>query len=143
VNTFVQGENSMGYESSLHLVDIRIKEESLPIVNEALARKKVPGSEPVEPFLKRVVIDSSGFLCFKAGKRGPDPYEPDDEGTVCALYGKWYEDEEIASWLKLHSEEGGRIILHSIESDRAAWGWEFNGKGNMRELQLCAVGKWV
>lgn len=132
----------MGYESSLHLIDIKIKDESLSIVNDALARQKIPFLESIESFLKSVVIDSSGFLCFKASENGYDPYVPDEEGTVCAQYGKWNEDEEIASWLKLHSERGGRIILHSIEGDGAAWGWEFDGKGRMRQLKLCTVGKW-
>jgi len=133
----------MGYESSLHLIDIKIREESLQIVNDALARQEIPVLKNIESFLKRAVIDSSGFLCFKASENGYDPYVPDEEGTVCAQYGKWYEVEEIASWLKLHSKKGGRIILHGVEGDGAAWGWEFDGKGKMRELQLRAVGKWV
>ena len=89
------------------------------------------------------MIDSADFLCFRADGNGPYPYEPDDEGTVIALFGKWYEAEKIASWLKHHSEKGGRIVEHSIEGDGDAWGWEFDGKGRMRELQLCSVGKWI
>lgn len=89
------------------------------------------------------MIDSAGFLCFRASKDGHDPYVPFDDGTVIALYGKWYVAEEIASWLKHHSEKDGRIVLHSIEGDGDAWGWEFDGKGKMRGLQLCSVGKWI
>jgi YD repeat-containing protein len=62
---------------------------------------------------------------------------------VPALHGKWYEDEQIASWLKLHSEKGGRVVLHSVEADGEAWGWEFDGRGRMRALALRPAGKWV
>ena len=53
-----------------------------------------------------------------------------------ARYGKWDEAGQFAAWLKHHSEEGGRIVLHSIEADGEAWGWEFDGHGKMRELSL-------
>lgn len=46
-------------------------------------------------------------------------------------------------WLKLHSEKGGRLIQHSSEGDGAAWGWEFDGRGRLRQLALCSVGKWT
>lgn len=94
-------------------------------------------------FLERAVIDSGGFLAFNASKDGLEPYVPDeDDGTVPALYGKWYKAERIARWLRRHSEKGGRIILHSIEADGEAWGWEFDGRGRMRQLGLARVGKW-
>jgi hypothetical protein len=94
-------------------------------------------------FLEHAIIDSAGFLSFKASEDGYDAYVPDeDDGTVPAIYGKWYEAEVIADWLKQYSEEGGRIILHSLEADGEAWGWEFDGKGRMRELQLQYVGEW-
>ncbi len=85
-----------------------------------------------------------GIWFSKGSKDGLDPYEPDeDDGTVPALYGKWPDAERIADWLKKHSEPGGRIILHSMEADGEAWGWEFDGKGRMRELALVPVGKWA
>lgn len=135
----------MGYESTLHLINIKIKTESLPVVSDALITGKGPGLAPLKWFLELAVIDSSGFLCFKASEDGLDPYVPDDEGTVPALSGKWKGniDKKFASWIKFHSEEGGRIVLHSIEGDGAAWGWEFDGKDQMRELQLCSVGEWI
>ena len=80
---------------------------------------------------------------FKASADGLDPYVPDeDDGTVPALHGKWYEAERFARWLRRHSEKGGRMILHSIEADGEAWGWEFDGRGRMRRLSLARVGKW-
>jgi hypothetical protein len=133
----------MGYESSLHLIDVKIKAGSVPLVSRALKTKTGRGLLHLRPFLERAVIDSEGFLAFKASKDGLDPYVPDeDDGTVPALYGKWYEAERFARWLRRHSEKGGRIILHSIEADGEAWGWEFDGRGRMRRLGLARVGKW-
>jgi len=34
------------------------------------------------------------------------------------------------------------MVLHSVEVDGCAWGWEFDGKGRMRYLELTPVGKW-
>ena len=134
----------MGYESVLHLIDVKIKKESIPVVNQQLNSKTGDEFSELICFQERAIIDSAGFLCFKASEDGHDPYVPDeDDGTVPALYGKWYETEIIANWLKQYSEAGGRIILHSIEADGEAWGWEFDGEGRMRELQLQSVGEWI
>ena len=133
----------MGYESSLHLIDVEIKAESAAEVIRALETRKGHGLAPIRYFLERAVLDSDGFLEFKSSEDGLDPYVPDaDDGTVPALYGKWYEAEQIANWLKQYSEKGGRIVLHSIEADGNAWGWEFDGRGRMRELTLRPIGKW-
>ena len=133
----------MGYESVLHLIDVKIKKGSIPLVNQELNNQVGDELSDLSCFLERATIDSGGFLSFKASEDGNDPYDPDeDDGTVPALYGKWYEAEVIADWLKQHSEEGGRIILHSLEADGEAWGWEFDGNGRMRELQLQYVGEW-
>ena len=134
----------MGYESVLHLIDVKIKKGSIPLVNQELNNQVGDELSDLSCFLERAIIDSAGFLSFKASEDSNDPYVPDeDDGTVPALYGKWYESEVIADWLKQHSEEGGRIILHSLEADGEAWGWEFDGKGRMRELQLREVGEWI
>jgi hypothetical protein len=112
-------------------------------VNRELNTQIEGGWSDLSCFLERAIIDDAGFLCFKASEDGIDPYVPDaDDGTVPAIYGKWYEAENIAEWLKQHSEKGGRIVLHSLEADGEAWGWEFDGKGRMRELQLREVGEW-
>ena len=126
----------------LHLIDIKIKVESVPQVERALKARKGRGLPPPF-FLERMVIDSDGFLAFKSDDEY-DVYVPDEEdGTVPALAGKWYEAEHLALWLKKHCEKDGRIVLHSLEADGAAWGWEFDGKGRMRELALVPVGKWA
>lgn len=133
----------MGHESSLHLIDVKIRTGSVPVVSRALKTKTGRGLIRLRSFLERAVIDSEGFLVFKASKDGLDPYVPDEhDGTVPALYGKWDEAERIARWLRWHSEKGGRIILHSIEADGEAWGWEFDGRDRMRQLGLTRVGKW-
>jgi hypothetical protein len=133
----------MGYESSLHLIDVKIKAQSVPLVSRALKATTGRGLIRLRFFLELAAIDSEGFLAFKASKDGLDPYVPcEGDGTVPALYGKWYEATRIACWLRRHSEKGGRIVLHSNEADGAAWGWEFDGKGRMRPLDLVPVGKW-
>jgi hypothetical protein len=132
----------MGYESSFHLVDLKIKPESIPIVSKILTTLRGRGIARIKTFLENVVIDNSGFLVFKASRDGHDPYSPFDDGTVPALYGKWHEGEHIAHWVKHYAEKGGRMVFHSIEADGEAWGWEFDGKGRMRPLALKPSGKW-
>jgi hypothetical protein len=133
----------MGYQSSLHLVDVRIKAESVERLRGMLNAGKVRIPRQVRFFFDRIVLDPDNFLVFKAGEEGVDAYEPDDEGTVPALSGKWYEAADIAAWPRQHCETGGRIVLHSQEGDGTAWGWEFDGRGRMRSLELRPVGKWV
>lgn len=133
----------MGYETALHLINLKIKNESVPVVKKALTTKKGRGLGPIASFLGEAFLPQDGFLCFKSTGRYDSPYDPDeDDETVPVLVGKWNEAEEIAEWLKLHSENGGRLIQHSCEADGAAWGWEFDGRGRLRELALCSVGKW-
>ena len=133
----------MGYQTALHLIDVKIKDESLPKVRKALHTKKGRGLGPLKYFLEEACLPDDGFLSFKSTGRYDSPYEPDmDVGDVPVLVGKWYESERIAEWLKLHSENGGRLIQHSCEADGAAWGWEFDGRGRLRELALSSVGKW-
>jgi hypothetical protein len=133
----------MGFETPLHLIDVKIKDESLPIVKKAFQTKKGRGLRPLVYFLGEAFLPDDGFLCFKSTGRydSPDVLDEDNE-TVLVLVGKWYEAEQIAEWLKLHSEKGGRLIQHSWDADGEAWGWEFDGRGRLRELALCAVGKW-
>jgi len=115
----------------------------MPEVRRTLQSRKGGARDSYRFFLERIALDSEGFLLLKAGGDGRDPYEPDaDDGTVPALVGKWYEAERIAGWLKQRCEKGGRIVLHSVEADGQAWGWEFDGQGRMRDLVLKPVGKW-
>jgi len=133
----------MGYRSSLHLIDVKIKPESVQLF-ERIRTGKVRVRSKLRFLLERVVLDAGGFLAFKPSDDGLDPYEPDaDDGTTPSLEGKWYKvDERFGAWLKQHSEKGGRIVLHSREADGSAWGWEFDGRGRMRSLGLRRIGKW-
>ena len=127
----------MGKRNSLRMIGVKIKTESIPIVNRILKAGKGPGLAPIKYFLSRAIIDCDGELIFKASENGfDDPYCPFEDNTTIALFGKWDEHEKIASWVKLHSEKGGKMVLFSYDGDGAAWGWEFDGKGRMRELQF-------
>jgi hypothetical protein len=133
----------MGYETALHLINVKIKGASLPIVKKALQTKKGRGLRSIASFLEEAFLTEDGFLCFKSTGEYESPYEPDEiDKTVPVLCGKWYDAEKIAEWLKPHSEKEGRFIEHSLEADGAAWGWEFDGRGRLRELELRSVGKW-
>jgi hypothetical protein len=116
----------MGYESSFHLVDVKIKPESIPTVTKVFTTLRGRGITRIKTFIENVAIDSSGFLVFRASEDGHDPYVPFDDGTVPALYGDWDEAEYIAQWLKQYAEKDGRMVFHSIEADGEAWGWEFD-----------------
>ena len=72
----------MGYLSSFHLIDVKIKDESVPAFKHALVTGGSHELAPIQFFLELLVIDSAGFIYFKASKDGVDPYVPDDEGTV-------------------------------------------------------------
>jgi hypothetical protein len=131
-----------GYQTSLHLVDVKIKDESLQPVRAILKPGSVRVPARLRMYIERVVLDSEDFLTFRASQDGSNSYCPFDDGTVPALSGKWYKAEHFATWLKRHSEQGGRMIQHSLEADGAAWGWEFDGRGRMRSLGLRPLGKW-
>ncbi len=132
----------MGYETALHLVDVKIKADSLQDVKRALAKPGGRGLKAISHFLEQALIDEDGLLTFRPSDEYSTSYDPCDDGTVPALIGKWHESEKIARWLKPHSEKGGRLINHSCEGDGEAWGWEFNGRGKMREIGLGYAGKW-
>ena len=133
----------MGYETSLHLINVKIKNESIPVVTKAIITRKDRELAKFRYFFTVIGLNSSGFLrLLDNGQYAtPDGVNKED-GTALALDGKWYDVEDFASWLKMHSEKGGRIILHSAEGDGLAWGWEFDGKGGMKNFQLDHVGKW-
>ena len=132
----------MGKRNSLQMVNVVIKADSVPIVNLALKTGKGPGLTPIRYFLSRAIIDCQGTLIFKESEDAEDPYCSFDDGTTIALFGTWDEHEKIASWVKLHSEKGGKMVLFSYDGDGAAWGWEFDGKGRMRELQYRNIMKY-
>ena len=132
----------MGHESVLHLIAIRIKSDSLPEVKQAIEKRNVRGFTSISWYFELLMLDEENFLCLRAKKDGSDYYVPLDDGSVPADTGKWPDCQKFASWVKQHCEKGGRIVLHSLEGDGKAWGWEFNGKGKMRDLSFCSVGAW-
>lgn len=132
----------LGYDSCLHLINVKIKPAAVPTVERALSNS-TKGPAKIRWCLDLMLIDGDGFLSFRTSGNGTDAYVPDEEdGTVRAQYGKWYKAELLARWLRRYSEGGGRIVLHSIEGDGEAWGWEFDGRGRMRALSLGPHGKW-
>lgn len=52
----------MGYDTALHLVDVKIKDESIPIVTKALRTKKGRGLGPLVCFLEEAFLSDDGFL---------------------------------------------------------------------------------
>lgn len=133
----------MGYETSLQLVNVKIKNEAIPIVTKAITTDKGRGLAKFRYFFTVIGLDSSGFLRLLNNEICTTPYGINEkDGTALALNGKWYDVEHFASWLKMHAEKGGRIVLHSAEGDGLAWGWEFDGRGGMQYFQLDHIGKW-
>ena len=133
----------MGYETSLQLVNVKIKDGSVPVVTKAIVTGKGKGLAKIRYFFSVISLDNTGFLHLLNNDICSTPYGINKEdGTALALDGKWYDVEDFADWLKLHAEKGGRIVLHSAEGDGLAWGWEFDGKGGMENFQLDHVGKW-
>ena len=132
----------MGYESILTLVGTKIKPEYLAKVEQTLEKKTARGFSPINWYFDLVMIDEDDCLAFIARKDGADFYDPFEDGSVPAIMGKWPDVEKFASWLRQYSEKGGRMVLHSIEGDGVAFGWEFDGNGRMRYLELRPAGKW-
>ena len=94
----------MGYESALHLVNVKIKEASLPVVEKEIkGKKKSKKFDSVAQFLECVVVDEGGFLCFKPVTNFDSPYAPneDDEGALGCFEGslsrsaRWLRDQGI------------------------------------------------
>ena len=123
-------------------MDIRIKAGSCAAVAKALKANSGRGLTRVHHFLEVSTLGQDGYLRFRAKAPNFSPYSPDEDGTVPVLSGAWYEAEHIAKWLRKYVEKGGRIVLFSDEADGLAFGWEFDGRGRMRELALVPIGKW-
>src|SRR5437868_4005566 len=106
----------MGYETVLHLVDVKVKSDAIPVVMRILSNKKRKSLEKIRYFLDHAVVDDAGFLLFTAGEGIFTPYEANDgDGTVPAIVGKLYESDRFANWIKQYAEKGGRLVHHSHE----------------------------
>jgi hypothetical protein len=128
----------MGYETRLHLVDVKIKDDRRHEFDRLFIRKR--NRREIQYFLGEVMIDDAGFLCFKSSD--DNAYVPDEtDGSIPAKDGKWREPEAIMDLLKQYVQ-GGKMVFHSLEGDGDAFGWEFDGKGRARALELRPKGKW-
>jgi len=133
----------MGYETSLHLINVKVKEKSIPAVTKAIVSGKGRNIVKIRYFFEVTGLDNFGFLHLLKNEHCGTPYGVNKKtGTANALDGKWYEVENFATWLKKHAEQGGRVVLHSAEGDGLAWGWEFDGENGMEYFQLDPVGRW-
>ncbi len=134
---------AVGYQTILHLIDVKIKSESVSIVERVLSTRKGRGVRPILEFLSLVAVDCDGFLAFRPSNDYDSPYTPyEEDETVPAVCGKWHEADRIAKWLRHHCQRGGRLIQHSSEGDGLAWGWTFDGRGRMKYMELRPIGKW-
>lgn len=132
----------MGYETSLQLVDVEVDPRRRPEIEAAIRKGVRSENKGLRLFLRWLGITSDNTLEFRATCKRDFvlPHCPDDEGFVSAAVGKWHRPEEIAEWLCKHCSSG-RLILHSLEGDGAAFGWEFES-GRIRYLELRPVGRW-
>lgn len=128
----------MSYWSTLYIIGVRIKPESVVAVKRRVRHHKRLGDNGLGGFLDCVTVDDERRLDFR--RDADDDIENDEYGSP-VNEGKWYRTEEIAAWLKGVCE-GGRIVFHSQEFDGCAWGWEFDGKGKSRPLGLIPCGRW-
>ena len=132
----------MGYETSVQLVGVEIDPRRRREIEAAIRKAVRSENEGLRHFLRWLGITRDGTLEFRAAckRQFVLPQCPDDDGFVSAAIGKWHRPEEIAEWLCKHCSSG-RLILHSLEGDGAAFGWEFAG-GCIRDLELRPVGRW-
>jgi len=117
---------------------VDVKKSSRVAVRQAIAtagRRR----RPLGPFLRHLAVYEDHSLAFRESPDYPSDYCEDEEGLVPALRGKWLEAEKIAEWLSRHSTVG-HLVQYDIGGE--AWGWEFDGRGRMRDLVLAAVGRW-
>jgi hypothetical protein len=132
----------MGYETTLHLVGVRIAPTHRPRIEKLLKKQRAAKDPALACLFQLVDLTSLHTLEFRR-KKLPMPEEselPDEEGFVLSAVGKWYGSEKFACWLCRNGFEGS-VVQHSREGDGAAWGWEFRG-GRIRYLELKAVGTW-
>lgn len=132
----------MGYETTLHLVGIRVAPRLRAQFLEALKQGQTSTAEELSYILRLVDLDSDGLAGFRAtlAVNHDLTEEPDDEGFVTCLLGKWRGSEQFAHWL-CSQGVSGYVIQHSFEGDGEAWGWELRAQ-RIRPLELRPCGAW-
>ena len=132
----------MGYETTLILVGISVAAERRAEMEQLL--QKQPGETPpgLAILIRQLALTPDDTIEFRLRPEDdvPTDEEPDNEGYVSSVWGKWREAEALAEWLCRHGAEG-QVIQHSREGDGAAAGWEFRG-GRIRPLSLQPSGPW-
>jgi len=132
----------MGYKTSLQLVGVEIDPRKRSRIETAILQARRGRGGHLDGFLRWLGLTSENTLEFRAACKRDFilPQCPDEEGFVSAVIGKWGEAEEIAEWLCQHCIRG-KLILHSLEGDGDAFGWESQA-GRIRYLELVPVEKW-
>jgi hypothetical protein len=88
----------------------RHKDESVEIVRKALDTKQGRGLRLIVHFLEDAFLYDDGYLRFMSTSNYECVDVPNEnDGTVPVLVGNWPKTEEIAEWLKLHSEKAGNL----------------------------------
>ncbi len=59
----------MGYQTALHLIDVKIKDDSLPFVKRALQTKKERGLRPLVYFLEEVFVPRRRLPVFQGYRK--------------------------------------------------------------------------
>lgn len=130
----------MGYETSLQLIGVKVDPARRAEIENRL---RDPREDPGKVcFLELVGLTPDDTIEFDT-RRAPDlisTFETDDEGFTQAAIGKWHDAEPIARWLA-QACTSGQLILHSMEGDGSAYGWEFKN-GRIRYLELRPSGPW-
>ncbi|HNQ88092.1 MAG TPA: hypothetical protein PKM73_05720 [Verrucomicrobiota bacterium] len=137
----------MGYETCLHLLDVEVDPRRRDYVERLLRNPEKARNKVAREYLKLMGMSDGGYLNFRFDpeERWAYPYginedDPDDDGFVLAMVGKWYDAGRFAVWLCYHCA-GGKLVLHSNEADGEAFGWEFED-GRIRYLELIPCSEW-
>ena len=160
----------MGYETQLEFVGVQLRKNRFSEFRRFVEDQRAAGDEAV-PFAYmltylRVESKTCGYLDWnldRSARRmlkkdsGDVPLRldavdwsaagtlflqmQDHDGDTLA-WGKWRHVEEFVTWLCGFCT-GGKIIQYSLEGDGAVGGWEFNRRGEYRELVLVPATKWT
>ena len=102
----------MGYYTRIDLINVRVKPQHTQLLARAIDRR-VKGTEEFRYMLR----------CLTQGPDGTLTWSKDSVG-------KWYRDEEFATWLAAYCE-GGFVTLWGHEGNGDAWAYEFDGMGGV------------
>ena len=126
----------MSFQTELLLM-AGIRKEKLQEVHAELADPLKYKSEGLGMFLSLLAVTCVNTFHFKAsGHPFDSEYCEDDEDLVQALKAPWCDPDDIAAWMARYANRRSRIQFHSLEADGLEFGYEFDGKGHYRCLEL-------